>query len=638
MGMPQLTGSLQGLKALDADDLARYMAAVENGQQMGWRYYFPYLLSQHREGTRADLLVEDEGSMCVFRWQIRDSTPRLDVFVAPTPMNVPVLKRCIERANEFNDDRSARVMRIDAGDVDAVSAAGIRVNPRESQYIYPPGEYDSLGGKKYYTIRRNVALVERLPDVQVMPYAPSHAKACRELLKRWGKAHREVHGTSGGISLSKRAIDLAGVLPKNVLRGEVVFIDGHLAAFAFGGEIRPGLACSFERKCDTEIRGLSYFQLHSLLRNLQDFSLVNDGSDAGRAGLRQLKESLRPVAMHEEYRGIQRKQRRTIVSGARIRKSASSPIESLNSPILSGALTGLKVLEVDHLVRYQAALEAGAQMGWAYYFPYLLTRKQPGRRCTLFVEDENSVCIFLWQVIDSKPRIDLYLSPAPVNISVLKRCIERMNEFNADYSARIMRVDAKDTEAVAGAGIRVKERKKQYIFAPSNYDHLGGKKYYTIRRNVTLIERLADVEVMPYSLTHADACRKLLERWGKVHRRKYGAAGGIGTSRRTIDLAGTLPDSVLRGEVVYISGRLVAFAFGGQIRPGLACSFERKCDTEVRGLSYFQLRSFLSGLQEFTLVNDGSDAGLTGLRQLKDSFRPINMHIEYRGHQSRSKL
>jgi hypothetical protein len=72
-----------------------------------------------------------------------------------------------------------------------------------------------------------------------------------------------------------------------------------------GGEIRPGLACFFERKCDTQVRGLSYFQFRRLLTQLRDFDLVNDGSDAGSAGLRQLKQSFRPVAMHAEFRATQ---------------------------------------------------------------------------------------------------------------------------------------------------------------------------------------------------------------------------------------------------------------------------------------------------------------------------------------------
>jgi hypothetical protein len=303
---PALAGPLEGLKLLDAGDLRDYVAAVTAGRQMGWKYYFPYLLSLRRDEQRTVLYAEDAGSVCIFVRRIEDEKPRLDLFVAPAPMSIPVLRRCIERANESNGDFSARVMRIDAKDVDAVAAAGIRVRPRKSQYLFAPRAYTDLKGKSFYTIRRNVALIERLSGVEVVPYSVVHRDACFALLERWKKAHREQHGTQGGVGTSRAAIELAGTLPADVLRGEVIFIDGRLVAFAFGGQIRPGLACFFERKCDSEIRGLSYFQLRSFLLRLREFELVNDGSDAGRPGLRQLKDSFRPVAMHGEYRGDQR--------------------------------------------------------------------------------------------------------------------------------------------------------------------------------------------------------------------------------------------------------------------------------------------------------------------------------------------
>ena len=126
MTVPALSGPLEGLRVLDPADLPRYKAAVEAGRQMGWGYYFPYLLSllsRNAAARSAVLLAEDAGSMCVYLWQLRDAKPRLDVYLAPTPMSVPVLERCIERANDFNADSSARVMRIDEKDVGAVSAA-----------------------------------------------------------------------------------------------------------------------------------------------------------------------------------------------------------------------------------------------------------------------------------------------------------------------------------------------------------------------------------------------------------------------------------------------------------------------------------------------------------------------------------
>jgi hypothetical protein len=303
---PELIGALAGLKHLEVSDLPRYKLAVEAGQQMGWGYYFPYLLSRSGKNS-AVLLAEDEGSMCVFLWRLRDSIPKLDLLVAPTPMNVPVLERCLERANDFNGDLSARVLRVDAKDVDAVSGLRqMRVKQRKSQYLFVPSSYTDLAGGKFKTIRRNVASVESLQDVEVSPYSATHTDACLALLKRWRSQNPKATTGAGGVGMSRRAIELAGVLSDEDLRGEVVFVNGTLSAFAFGGEIRPGLACSFDRRSDSEVRGLSYFHLRSLLLKLQDFDLVNDGSDAGRSGLKQLKDSFRPVEMHAEYRASQR--------------------------------------------------------------------------------------------------------------------------------------------------------------------------------------------------------------------------------------------------------------------------------------------------------------------------------------------
>ena len=307
MTYPVLSGALEGLRTLTAGDLVRYKAAVAAGQQMGWGYYFPNLLSKNRSGRSAALLLEDEGAICVFLWSMRDSRPHLDLYLPPVPVNVAVLRRCLERANDFNGDTSARVMRIDAKDVGAVKGANLKVRQRREQYIYAPQAYNDIGGKSFYTIRRNVKLIERIPNVEVLPYSVSHARACHALLEQWSQNHREAQGTAGGAGTSRRAIHLVGTMPAEELRGEVVFVNGRLAAFAFGGEIRPGLAGSFERKCDTSIRGLSYFHLRSFLQSFRDFALINDGSDTGRAGLRQIKESFRPVEMHVEYRAAQRK-------------------------------------------------------------------------------------------------------------------------------------------------------------------------------------------------------------------------------------------------------------------------------------------------------------------------------------------
>ena len=301
-----LRGALAGLNTLEVSDLQRYKQAVAEGRQSGWGYYFPYLLTRNRTDRSTVLMWQDEGTVCVFLWRAQGEEQRLDLPVAPTPMNPSVLARCLERANEFNGDRSARILRIDEKDVDAVqSVRDVRVRPRKQQYVFAPATYEELTGGRLKTVRRNVALVEALPHVEVKPYTPDHARACRRLIRKWRDHQAKTQGTKGGLGVSRRALELAGSLPESDLRGEVVFVDGQLCAFAFGGEIRPGLGCFLERRSDHEIRGLSYFHLRSFLLRLGDLELVNDGSDAGRSGLRQLKDSFRPVRMHTEYRGSQ---------------------------------------------------------------------------------------------------------------------------------------------------------------------------------------------------------------------------------------------------------------------------------------------------------------------------------------------
>jgi len=312
MVSPELTGALAGLKVLDLDDRERYRRAVEAGSQMGFGYFFPYLLTHHRTGRSAVLVTEDSGSFCVFRWEVRDSKERLDLYLPPIPSNLTVLERCLERANEFNQDYSARVVRIDAKDAEAISAIPwLVVRQRRLQYLFSPATYEDLAGRKLRTVRRNVVLIEQLPGIQVEPYSRRHATACLDLLARWSRAHAEAHGGQGGAGVTKRTIELSSELPESELRGEVILHDGALVGFAFGGEIRPGLGCSFERKCDTHLRGLTWFQFLRLFLGLKDCAIVNDGSDAGRAGLRQLKESFRPVGMHAEFRAKQRPPVRT---------------------------------------------------------------------------------------------------------------------------------------------------------------------------------------------------------------------------------------------------------------------------------------------------------------------------------------
>ncbi len=307
----EFDGALVGLHEISSNDLEKYKNAVELGLQNGFGYCFAGLLAYGQVNRNIVLLSEDEGSVCVFRLAVDNHKQRLDLLLAPAPMNVRVLKRCLERANEFNGDNSARILKIDEKDADAVSSIpALRVKTRKSQYLYAPENFKSLSGNKFRNVRRYVNKVQSLDGLEVLPYSEAYEEACIDLLRKWRTHHREAHGTKGGVGKTRRIIKSTALVQAPDLQGEVILIKNVVVGFAFGGEIRRGHAAFLEAKCDHTVPGLSYFQRYSFMSKLTHCQIINDGPDVGRAGLAQLKNSLRPVTMHIEYQAGQRSARR----------------------------------------------------------------------------------------------------------------------------------------------------------------------------------------------------------------------------------------------------------------------------------------------------------------------------------------
>ncbi|HJQ98268.1 MAG TPA: hypothetical protein VJ826_08125, partial [Candidatus Polarisedimenticolaceae bacterium] len=179
------TDCLRGLRTLDLKDLPRWKHALERGKAKGFGCYFPYVAAHNRPERSAVLVGEDAGCLCVFILRDREPGPHLDVFLAPIPMDATVARRCLERANDFNGDRSARILRIDAEDA-AVAAEipGLSVRERRAQYLYAPQAFGDLSGGKFRTLRRHVTRIQRLPDLEVAPYDPRFDGMCRSLLER----------------------------------------------------------------------------------------------------------------------------------------------------------------------------------------------------------------------------------------------------------------------------------------------------------------------------------------------------------------------------------------------------------------------------------------------------------------------
>lgn len=300
----------------------------------------------------------------------------------------------------------------------------------------------------------------------------------------------------------------------------------------------------------------------------------------------------------------------------------------------TGSPAGLKLLDASDLPRWKSALERGGEAGYGCYLPYILAHQRPARSAVLVAEDAGCLCVFLRRDSKRESRVDLFLNPIPMDPNVARRCLDRANDFNGNRSARILRIDGNDAAVAAQVpGLRIRERRKQYLYAPSDYADLRGSKYRALRTHVNKLQRLEELEVVPFTNGLAAACRALLQQWAVRHRASTGESGGAGTSARALDQLEVLAAPDLACDVVLLGGRVVGYTLWGELRPGLGCLLDAKSDLDVPGLGYLQRYHFLTNHPEFKLVNDGSDARRAGLRQLKDSFRPVAMHLEYQGSQ-----
>jgi hypothetical protein len=194
--------------------------------------------------------------------------------------------------------------------VDAEDAAGLRsmrgvkLRSKGNEYWYRPEEVLDLQGRRFRTVRRQIARLEAEHEVSVRPYTSADLRTCLALLNDWG----EVQGSRYLLVLDREYTEAAlrsyDRFTREELFGGVVLVDGEPRAFFMGGSLNPGVGHAFVMKADVTIPGLAYYTKRELLGWLGDYAWVNDGGDLRSEGLRQFKRSFRPAELRPIYQAV----------------------------------------------------------------------------------------------------------------------------------------------------------------------------------------------------------------------------------------------------------------------------------------------------------------------------------------------
>jgi hypothetical protein len=292
-------------------------------------------------------------------------------------------------------------------------------------------------------------------------------------------------------------------------------------------------------------------------------------------------------------------------------------------------LADLTPVEPEDADVFLAAAENARVKSWFYYFPRLHFY---GRfRAHMLRWERQAGSVLVYQVRRRKvgSRMNLYLPPFPFDPAALRHALQRMRDFNGDRSGRILFVQEDEALPIAREGLQIFFKMEEFIFDRAAVMSLEGSGFRSLRQELSRALKPGLVETRPYAAADQPACLALVETW-----RERLIANGMKPTAYShtvacLAAAERFPPSLLNGLVVEVNGEVRGFAFSGPLTPTLGCNYLCITDTSFRGLPHLLRYRLMAEFSDLIHFNDSTDSGRPGLRELKQRFRPVEMHGLY---------
>jgi hypothetical protein len=181
-----------------------------------------------------------------------------------------------------------------------------------------------------------------------------------------------------------------------------------------------------------------------------------------------------------------------------------------------------------------------------------------------------------------------------------------------------------------GAKFEVKSDRDNfdYVYLAEKLTTLAGRKLHSKKNHLNAFRKnYPQAEYLPITEDLIPACREELDRWYNMRISDEPDDPFIGWERKAI---GEVFDDYdffrLKGGVVRLDGRIIAFTYGEQLNTDTAVIHVEKADPSIRGAYPAINQGFVEhAWQDMRYINREEDMGHEGLRKAKESYKPEKM-------------
>jgi len=203
-----------------------------------------------------------------------------------------------------------------------------------------------------------------------------------------------------------------------------------------------------------------------------------------------------------------------------------------------------------------------------------------------------------------------------------------LDELFAQYHV-VKCASSSQSRQLAGMGYRVWEDRDNfdYLYRREDLASLSGRKLHRKKNLVNLFVRNNACTAKPLLGGYAGDALRILEAW----RQQQETAGDYEAAREAVE---KMDELQLCGGIFYVNEEPVAYSLGEELAQGRmwVTHFEKAVAREqYKGIYQYVNQAFVSVLPDkYELINREQDLGDPGLRQAKESYKPIGFVEKYR--------